>query len=122
MAYNPTNWKTGDVVTSAKLNNIEAGVSTAQVINVAMGEAEIGGETVSNAILATPTDIGTWMRGGHIVRVFINGNTDIDFSSMFVMNMVQNPQTYQWYMTCLSNEGPVNFVAQDRESYFLFSS
>ena len=26
MSYTPTNWKSGDVVTSAKLNNIESGI------------------------------------------------------------------------------------------------
>lgn len=29
MAYEPTNWKTGDVVTSAKLNKLENGVAAA---------------------------------------------------------------------------------------------
>lgn len=29
MAYEPTNWKTGDVVTSAKLNKLENGVANA---------------------------------------------------------------------------------------------
>lgn len=29
MSYEPTNWKTGDVVTSAKLNKLEEGVATA---------------------------------------------------------------------------------------------
>lgn len=41
MAYDKNTWKSGDVVTSAKLNNIENGIAA-----------------VSNAIVATETDTG----------------------------------------------------------------
>lgn len=34
MPYEPTNWKTGDVVTSAKLNKLEQGVSGGGVLKV----------------------------------------------------------------------------------------
>lgn len=34
MAYEPTNWKTGDVVTSAKLNKIEQGIADGGVLVV----------------------------------------------------------------------------------------
>lgn len=34
MAYNPTNWKSGDVVTAEKLNNIESGIVESNVIPV----------------------------------------------------------------------------------------
>lgn len=32
MSYTPTNWKSGDVVTSAKLNNIEQGIANATLL------------------------------------------------------------------------------------------
>lgn len=32
MSYEPTNWKTGDVVTSAKLNKLEEGVATVGMV------------------------------------------------------------------------------------------
>lgn len=32
MPYEPTNWKSGDVVTSAKLNKIEAGIASGGVL------------------------------------------------------------------------------------------
>ena len=32
MAYNPTNWQTGDVVTSAKLNKIEDGIANSGAV------------------------------------------------------------------------------------------
>lgn len=34
MAYEPTNWQTGDVVTAEKLNNIESGISANESIIV----------------------------------------------------------------------------------------
>ena len=34
MAYEPTNWKTGDVVTSAKLNKLEQGVAAGSGVPV----------------------------------------------------------------------------------------
>ena len=34
MAYEPTNWKSGDVVTSAKLNQIEGGIASGGVLIV----------------------------------------------------------------------------------------
>lgn len=40
MSYEPTNWKTGDVVTSAKLNKLENGVANAGV----------GGAFIVNAV------------------------------------------------------------------------
>lgn len=35
MAYEPTNWKAGDIVTSAKLNKIEQGIATGGKIVIA---------------------------------------------------------------------------------------
>ena len=36
MSYEPTNWKTGDVVTSAKLNKLEQGVAGGGVLKVTL--------------------------------------------------------------------------------------
>ena len=49
MAYNPTNWKSGDVVTSAKLNKLEQGVA----------DAGGGGVLVVNVVLNSPTSTPT---------------------------------------------------------------
>lgn len=38
MAYTPTEWQSGDVVTSAKLNNIESGITSASGLCVYDGE------------------------------------------------------------------------------------
>lgn len=40
MSYEPTNWKTGDVVTSAKLNKLETGVATAGMVATITIDAE----------------------------------------------------------------------------------
>ena len=42
MAYEPTNWKSGDVVTSAKLNKMEQGIANSGgVLFVTVGESNI---------------------------------------------------------------------------------
>lgn len=38
MSYTPTTWNSGDVVTSAKLNNIETGISNATPLIIAFNE------------------------------------------------------------------------------------
>lgn len=46
MSYTPTNWKSGDVVTSAKLNKLEQGVADAGggslVVNATIAEDDTG--------------------------------------------------------------------------------
>lgn len=58
MAYSKTNWQTGDIITAAKLNNLEDGVST-------LADAEINTVTieVSPGHSATPTGTGSIASG-----------------------------------------------------------
>lgn len=57
MAYEPTIWKKGDVVTSEKLNNLEDGVAAANKFSV--GVIDIGivvdGETGDSTIIIDET-------------------------------------------------------------------
>lgn len=64
MAYEPTNWKTGDIITADKMRNLEAGVSNndtniASVVANAATTAEL--DVVSNEVadLATMVDNNT---------------------------------------------------------------
>lgn len=64
MAYEKTEWNTGDLITAEKLNNIENGVS-------ALAEAEINTVTVevSPGHSATPTATGS-VTGGTLTLAF----------------------------------------------------
>lgn len=46
MSYTPTNWKAGDVVTSAKLNKMEQGIAAGggiRIVHMTMGDLPSGG-------------------------------------------------------------------------------
>lgn len=45
MAYSPTTWETGDVITAAKLNNIESGLSQFQTDLDALDESKVSGSS-----------------------------------------------------------------------------
>lgn len=47
MAYEPTNWKTGDVVTSAKLNKLEQGVAAGSGVLVVHSTYDESTQTVT---------------------------------------------------------------------------
>ena len=47
MSYTPTEWKTGDIVTSTKLNKLEQGVANAGALVVNVTETDNGDSTVT---------------------------------------------------------------------------
>lgn len=116
MAYEPTNWKSGDVVTSAKLNKLEQGVANTVVvcdISLADSTSSMTGTELLNAINAgyyvvgrlngkTPsTDIIT-MDGG-VAFQFIS--IDFENNTMYVNAvMVSNSvEDYEFAYQLTSN-------------------
>ena len=100
MSYNPTTWHTGDVVTSAKLNNIEQGIVSAGLDAVIVVDASSGTPTPSliqgsfadlEAKLAadTPVRVEVVLSGGsgNIVPMQVFnvalGDEEVYISSMF---------------------------------------
>ncbi len=69
MSYEPTNWKAGDVVTSAKLNKLEQGVA-----NAGGGVLVVGTVPVANRIVCDKTAAEMWAaaKAGAVV---IDGGT-----------------------------------------------
>ena len=63
MAYTPTTWKSGDVVTSAKLNKLENGVANASTLIVTIEDGEESGYVAD----ATYAEIGAAIDAGGIV-------------------------------------------------------
>lgn len=71
MPYSPTNWQTGDIVTSEKLNKIEAGI-----VNFGLSPLKITASKVPNAAYgmpyqldATAGDIVDALNSGRLVYV-----------------------------------------------------
>lgn len=57
MSYTPTNWKAGDIVTSAKLNKMEQGIAAGGGIKIVhLTEEDASSENDSNLLKATIPD------------------------------------------------------------------
>ena len=91
MAYEPTVWKSGDVVTSAKLNNIESGIVNSLLVVTAdednaldhtYAEIEAANFVVfknaeSSVVAFTPISVCGFTAGHYIVGFEIDGNPTI---------------------------------------------
>lgn len=93
MAYEPTNWKSGDVVTAAKLNKIEQGIY-GSVFIVHLTEGQEG--TVADATIQEIYDAA--ITGCLVRATYFNGvpiDPDEVFygdSSLFLSTMGYNPE------------------------------
>lgn len=93
MAYTPTNWKTGDVVTSSKLNNIETGITDANSMivivdfdddtgNLDITAGEFMALGVAQKLVMTRTVENEHSVEYDIIRSFYDGN-GYSFSTMY---------------------------------------
>lgn len=80
MSYEPTNWKTGDVVTSAKLNKLENGVANSgDILKVAVNYNEADG---TNTMDKTFREIFTALSNGMIIILYQDGFIDgVDYNA-----------------------------------------
>lgn len=80
MSYEPTNWKTGDVVTSTKLNNMEQGIAGAGQMTV----VGIDPETVT--MQSTWQEIYDALKAG--VFVYVNDYSEEGETSFTARNYI----------------------------------
>lgn len=76
--YDPTNWKTGDVITATKLNNMENGIANAS--ESANGALQTSGGTMTGNI-----NFATSGNGVTTSSPYLNGN-----AKYFVLNVLEN--------------------------------
>lgn len=77
MTYNPTTWKDGDIVTSAKLNKIEQGIAAGGgflVINDIDGTLDKTWQEIYDA----GCGVIVWRRDGYIENYIITGISPYD--------------------------------------------
>lgn len=109
MSYTPTTWKSGDVVTSAKLNKMESGIESATPYIVSMLWDE---DTEKNYLDKTANEIITAMQAGVVIVksivddykgiwVLINGWLDSEGNAFTVYDQTQ----------------PMVFVAPSADAY-----
>lgn len=83
MSYNKTTWETGDIITAAKLNNMENGIAAAGAGGMIV-EATIEGSVLTlgntwqeiNDALEAGQDVRFITTGGGVVSVFIVVSTN----------------------------------------------
>ena len=79
MSYEPTNWKAGDTVTSAKLNKMEQGIANSGSSNLEVIEAQLDEE--ENIIVPVKTEvIVDMMDSGKVVYVMYKGEDPTSFN------------------------------------------
>jgi hypothetical protein len=103
MPYEPTEWKSGDVVTSAKLNNMERGIASGGVLVVTDTEGTLDKtwQEIHDAAFAVIKTVD-----GNILPIIYCGS----FDSSFVLSAI-NPNGGQYaevdYLTNSANGYPV---------------
>ena len=103
MSYEPTNWKSGDVVTSAKLNKLENAVAN-------------GGSTV---VLQITEDSGILHLGKSYNDLKAMADSGMNVVAIWKQNEEQHEDYYRWYpLTELSYS---NMFSQPYSTIFGFS-
>lgn len=88
MAYEPTNWKTGDVVTSAKLNKLENAVANGGGILVVHDNISDNGRTLDK----TWQELFDAMSSGILCVIF--GNYELTAMSSMITNLYKDQEEY----------------------------
>ena len=69
MSYEPTTWRAGDTVTSAKLNKIEQGIANSGIMVV---ESEFDSDTQDVTLHLTPTEAIEAFQSKQIIITFLS--------------------------------------------------
>lgn len=100
MGYEPTTWKDGDLVTSAKLNKIEQGISNSSILFVTEDEEHTLNKTwqeihdANLAIIKTEGDLGI---GIYLVTAVLSD------AGAYAIAIIQDGDDY--YYVCNSADG-----------------
>ena len=121
MSYTPTTWTTGDVITAAKLNNMEQGIASA-------GGGGGGGLVVEFTRTTEPRGLisnKTWLEIHNAltsmpVSVVFNLDTVGDYNSMHqhvIDSIYYDDEDYNYYVSIAD----FDFVASSAEGYPQFT-
>lgn len=117
MAYEKTTWAAGDVVTAAKLNNLENGVANASVI--------ILEGTVEDNILKlnmTAGDLYTAIKSGHtIILREIDESDDSELLYTLKYAIKESGPVYYFVFNWMFNDARLVFIASFADDYPIHS-
>lgn len=133
MSYTPTNWKAGDVVTSAKLNKMEQGIAASggiRIVHLIEENASSGDNpkllradsqpTTPDPILQldiTPNELMDAFDNEEIVVIIVNEGTSENFwiTQCLIHGFVYDGTTY----TVTTDSFP-EFTSSDPDEYFTY--
>ena len=104
MAYEPTNWKTGDVVTSAKLNKLENAVAQSGGVYIV--------HDVDGTLDKTFNEIASAAENNAIMIVANDNGTNYSF-----VNNISINEPFEFKIKVNSNGITIIYTAISRESY-----
>lgn len=115
MAYIPTEWETGDVITAVKLNKLENGVAAIDGVMVVLAEEE--GDTAT--LTATYAEIAAAMTAG--IPVFIKyqiSESENTLQPVFANGVIAGDTSqYQIAAYDLSTAAEVDYIADAADGY-----
>lgn len=109
MSYTPTNWKSGDVVTSAKLNKLEQGIATGGVTVVPY---TVGGVDNPSVIQMKASELLTACQNG---VVFIKNSDTSGTESLVSCEVVSSAEFYDGAYSFTA--GTVIYTAESANDY-----
>lgn len=119
MSYTPTNWKAGDVVTSAKLNKMEQGIAAGGGIRIVhlthLEDESSEGETVSPTMQLdiTPNELREAFENEKLVVTFTS--EDSAMSVGIISAVYLEDSTYG----CMIFGNGARFYSTDPDEYFI---
>ena len=115
MAYIPTEWETGDVITAEKLNKLENGVAAIPGVMVVLAEEE--GDVAT--LTATYAEIAAAMTDG--IPVFIKFQVSEGENSIYPVYsngaVAGDTTVYQVAAYDFSSTAEVDFIAEAEDGY-----
>lgn len=90
MAYTPTNWQTGDVITAQKLNHAEQGIYDASPIVITGSEWVDDTASTAHSTLCTVAELDGYLTAGHNVVFILPSNvsfTEFDGATVRLMGI-----------------------------------
>ena len=117
MSYNPTNWSDGDLVTSAKLNKIEQGITNIQgikVVQVTFPEDE-NTDYYTMICAITPNELKEAFNNLQPVFVF-----DIQDNRIgIIASQYEDDSKYSCYMQWLGSSNTSELISNDPNEFFI---
>lgn len=117
MSYTPTNWKAGDIVTSAKLNKIEQGIAASggiRIVHWTMDDSS-GGKLLNPSMQLdiTPNELIDAFENEEIIVVM--GYEDARGFQSLMSEFYYNDETY-----IVTIENFPEFTSSDPDEYFIY--